>query len=988
MKFSDQLQQALLDEVMGVPGYSGWFEADGPPEVKIKTNVVGDWIWIHSVADYEGVTHDRTSGASGDPYSAHVIRDWIGKAASAPNIVSSIEELDKWALIHTICKRQYTDVGVWGVQEGRWIDNISPDCIVTFRIVSASRFQDVSPESQASPNDADLSLFEVISFDSLIKLLEHENEFLREMAANQLGKFGDTRAVDPFLFKAIKDESSYVREAAIEALGKLGGEKAIECLISIIIESSRYVHETPKRALISVGEPALPFLAPRITSEEEFVSIAIIGIIEQIGGTQSGQVLVAALVEKRPAVRARIIEALPKFGDLQVFDVLIEDLKKGEYEVRLKAAWALGRFQDVRAIEELQAVLVDDHRNIRGEAAEALDELGWQPSTDGETSLYLYARREWDDLAAMGLTAIEAIILALKDADVRSSILSALNEAHVPLNDRRVVKLLVDIFDSEDTIDHRRQEVIRVLARTGVSQAINPLIRIYMTEESEYFTKPAFEAIGYLASSRVPVAKKVIQILTKKGIEEFDDAEIQSYLKLFTIVPATKKQIETFTIFLNSVIARKVKKVTRIAKDLLRIAKLSGDVIEGNRARKVKAVNTIGKKKLPSGAYPLIHALRDEFPGIRMDAVKFLGQIEKGILSLLLDALYSKILRVRFGAIEAIGLNRDNRAARPLLDTFEDPHPSIRQKVAWALSNLHIYRDRHRDLRADILSALEKAMISDNYTPVRINATYSLAEMAHESWKDFSAVKPLLRALSEPEDNVRSNAALGFMNCMSKLADNPKLRAKVVEKLIPLLSDEVDKVRYNAVYALRFSCDATALTSLKAAVCKDDEKMRELVDQAISELEKYVGKTRSSWHRHSGYHTELGFPDDIDRLIEALSDEHKMVRGNAAWTLAELKDKRAFKALLKATKDEYWVVRAYAAAAVAIIRGRGALEALLRLLEDEHWRVRYIVTDNLHKFKSQGGLPALKKQLKDDDERVRDIAKIWYDGLAKKWEKK
>jgi len=165
MKFIDTLRQALIDEVVGVQVSRGeHFEEDNPPEVEIDTKKVGHWIWISTRADYEGASwNPSTDRLKGDPYSAHVFNNWIGEAKSAPRKVSHLDELDSWALLHTEYEREYTDVGSWGVHKGRWIESFSSDGIVTLRIHSNWRFQDVHPETETTSEQFEINRFRVIS---------------------------------------------------------------------------------------------------------------------------------------------------------------------------------------------------------------------------------------------------------------------------------------------------------------------------------------------------------------------------------------------------------------------------------------------------------------------------------------------------------------------------------------------------------------------------------------------------------------------------------------------------------------------------------------------------------------------------------------------------------------------------------------------------------------------------------------------------------
>ncbi|MHA2264347.1 MAG: hypothetical protein ACXAEN_18290, partial [Candidatus Thorarchaeota archaeon] len=63
--------------------------------------------------------------------------------------VSHSEELEEWAQIKTEYACEYTDVGLWGVHEGVWVEEVHEDGIVSLH-KTRGRFQDETPESTAT----------------------------------------------------------------------------------------------------------------------------------------------------------------------------------------------------------------------------------------------------------------------------------------------------------------------------------------------------------------------------------------------------------------------------------------------------------------------------------------------------------------------------------------------------------------------------------------------------------------------------------------------------------------------------------------------------------------------------------------------------------------------------------------------------------------------------------------------------------------------
>jgi HEAT repeat protein len=1034
----------LINEVEGVQGrYGASFEEDGPATVEIKTEVAGPWLRVTSRADYEGATWDHsTDRLSGDPYSAHVFNDWVGEAKSAPSVVSDLEDLNKWALLHTMYERQYTDVGSWGVHVGRWIDSISPDGIVTLKVQSSRRFQDVSPVAETTSEQIDLSLFSDISFDGLIQLLKDENEFVRELSAKLLGILGDSRAVDALLIQATEDVSNYVQKEAILALGAFGGDRAIEGLIGLLLEKDNRTHWADL-SLVEFGEPALDSLFPLIKDDDERVSIRVVRMIGRIGGEKSLDYLIQTIEDERASIRAQAVLALGRSGNARAVDHLIGLLEDESKEVQQRTVRALSELGDKRAVDPLTQYLLAEDKGVRRYAAEALSHLGWKPSNPEETAWHLFAGQEWKKLAAMGESAADTIIKVLQDED-GSSILEPLREAKTSFTDPRAIEPLLDIYSGRDEIDYKRREAIWALGRLKLPQVIRPILEIFLSVERDYLRKAALKSLEDLASSGLAVSDELVPMLKGKRVVKSAYEELQNVFTILAAVPISLEQIKTITPLLKSVVKRDIdKETTATASGLLELSSLITSLSKGDEPTRVLSAEKLGKIGLPSATTALIDALEDRYPPVRTVAAAALGKLGEGAISPLMDALSSKIDIVRIGAAEALGLIRDGRAAEGLLKSLKDKHRIVRQNAAWALGNLYLHRSEFDPIRGKIIRAVAKAVTKDDYYPVRFNAVYSLARIS-----DKRVVKPLLEALFAPEAELRLNASYGF-NKNAGLFRNPesKLQKSVVDKLIMALADGYDRVRYNAADALRLIGGEKALLAMKALLTDDDKYMRELAARGVKEIKSMLGKRRSSWSFSSRYVYELRNPDEIEELIQtllddddavqrsaqvalgemgsialsrmmealqdkegpsqiregaaaalgrigdkravealmiAIEDEVQEVRCNAAWSLAELVDKRSVKALIKATSDEFWLVRLNAVAGLGKIRGKAAFEALLKMLNDEHPRVREIATSFLARFKSPRVIPALEKQLKDEDPGVRKYAKEWLDHLKKK----
>jgi len=97
--------------------------------------------------------------------------------------------------------------------------------------------------------------------EELIRKLRDKVWYVREAAAEALGKIGDLRAVEP-LIKALRDEYSRVREAAAEALEKIEPEwyktevakKQVPEFINALRHWDPGVREAAAKALGKIGD--------------------------------------------------------------------------------------------------------------------------------------------------------------------------------------------------------------------------------------------------------------------------------------------------------------------------------------------------------------------------------------------------------------------------------------------------------------------------------------------------------------------------------------------------------------------------------------------------------------------------------------------------------------------------------------------------------------------------------------------------------------
>ena len=150
-------------------------------------------------------------------------------------------------------------------------------------------------------------------------------------------------------------------------------------------------------------------------------------------GTSDIKGLIKALgYIKDEDVRTAAAGALGQIGDPRAVEPLIAALKDEGESVRSSAARALGKIGDPRAVESLSAALKDKKWHVRKPAAGALDRLAWKPDRGAAGAAYWAAKGEWGKCVEIGAPAVEPLIAALKDEDVRMRAVEALGKIGDP----------------------------------------------------------------------------------------------------------------------------------------------------------------------------------------------------------------------------------------------------------------------------------------------------------------------------------------------------------------------------------------------------------------------------------------------------------------------------------------------------------------------------------------------------------------------------
>jgi HEAT repeat protein len=272
--------------------------------------------------------------------------------------------------------------------------------------------------------------------EPLIVALKDNDSKVREVAVKSLGEIGDETAVEP-LIVALKDESSSVRQKAAEALGKIKDERAVDPLIVLLKSTDWQLKKIVTEALTRIGAPAVEPLIVAFNDKNGQIREEAAKILSQIGDERAVVPLIAALNDKNRSVQKKVKEALVKIGQPAV-KPLVGALKDGgntrkeAISILNKLSWKPANDADKAiwfvatkkwdmcvelgepAVDPLIGALQDNDVRVRESAAKTLVQLGWEPVNNSDKAAYYIAGKEWDKCVELGVTAVSPLIAASK----------------------------------------------------------------------------------------------------------------------------------------------------------------------------------------------------------------------------------------------------------------------------------------------------------------------------------------------------------------------------------------------------------------------------------------------------------------------------------------------------------------------------------------------------------------------------------------------
>jgi len=659
------------------------------------------------------------------------------------------------------------------------------------------------------------------NIDLLGRKLQSSDAEERREAAVDLGRAG--RAAVPLLFRAMSDADWRVRKTAVEALVAIGGADVIQGLVQqLSSHDNAGARNSAIEALVHIGAEAVDALLASLGTPDPDVRKFIVDILGDIRDPRAVPPLINRLEDPDENIRVASVEALGKIKDRRAVDALLDCLTRNDQGwLDYAAAEALGELGDERALGPLLAAL--GRSSLREPVLDSLGKIGnvntlgplisgladplrivrevsmvalaaiYRKSTPADRVKMVQAVRagmseravdfleemllasagELQKAAIAGLgwagreRSIQKLLALLQEEDLEESMVQALETIdgdHVPV-------LFAYLSDENALV---RRTVARVLGKSGLREAEDPLIRL-LSDENGHVRSTAVDALGQLRSKKAVAA--LLELLT----DEYESVQESAIRALAEIGD-------------ESVLDSLVKDFTsRDAHMRKNIALLLGKFSSGKAAD------------------ALAFALKDEEPEVRKAAVQALGDLprDRTNRSLML-AVADDDPEVRMLAAEALGKARRPDAVEALISLLEDPDLWVRAAAARGLG-----RTGGERVSGALASHLDAA--SDIFLLALVEVLGRL--------KAEAALTPLLKLTDHDDPEVRKTV-------LAALAGFPW--EAVQRTVIARLSDPHWSVRKAAIDVLKQKQDAAAEPLLERIAESDpDGTVRHAAKEAL-----------------------------------------------------------------------------------------------------------------------------------------------------------
>lgn len=752
-------------------------------------------------------------------------------------------------------------------------------------------------------------------------------------------------------------------------------------------------------------------------------------------GKAGTPILLRTLKDGDQPTRRAVIKALGKGNNPELMLVLQRYLGDPDPLIVGDVVAAIAEMGGPEAESTLEKCLNARYPLIRMEASWGLQRMGWKPKNDQQRVLSLLGREDWNGLAAMGKTAIPALINSLRETHsaVRAGATETLrNIGPVAIQSLRQVAASSDpnlakvARNALAEIEKKNQQL---KADSHAKPADN---KKYQSELSaslkarESFNKVRTKSGQPEAAVREEVVKPPAPDPSKKKYADELAASVKAREDFRKQVPQkplplagdptsaseeARKDLEVNEVLLKGLndALRKVygdigPRVPIGEEDDITPLKKGDDIALTESSIKAEPApeplpvemkeEEEEEEEEADNFDKLVASLYDRDTNIRISACYALRIYGGRAVPPLVRSLHDPIASVKVAAIESLGEIADPGAKEPLMDCINDDEPDVQIAAVTALGS---YMDN------DVIQRLISLLGHDHYRIITA-ASDALVKI------HYLALPALSGALNHTHMRIRTNAAatLGKMEdqevvpILMKYLEDPseEMRIAIAKALArvgyPALRPLAGMVqggsrlqKLTALDTLGRMSEDEATAAIRPALGDPDQGIRIFALQMIRKRES-LALWRSAWAEQLGgavpkpkgiprlkkddkeLYEQSGGEEDVHTLIQGLKDSNRNVQFAAAMKLTVM-GRPAIEELLNAVKTESPEIRALAEEVIGEMRDV-AVDPLLDALYDESSVVRAIAARNLGRIGAKKGFDSLERAFEtEQDTEVRAI---------------
>lgn len=504
---------------------------------------------------------------------------------------------------------------------------------------------------------------------AVIPLLRSEDPPVRNVAMDVLREVG--RSDVTALAELMEDDDPDIRIFGADILGSTGSAVAVHLLAGALLKDPEV--NVRYQAAVSLGELAYPEAAEALNqalNDDEWVKFAVIEALIKVKAESSVGAMLKALRNSSDLVASNIVEALGEMGYMKAAPTLIERLPQCSGPLANRMVWAiirlvgakslnlLGKEQHKTLVEYMLIAIEDEDEQIQDAAVAGLGSSGGEREFEAIFRLLASLNPERARERMLGIVKVmagmgyhDALDKIMRQGEESERFLAV--DIMSCMDDQRVVRLLVDVFDGQQR-DVQRQ-AIGVLSGKAGPEDQDFFLRVLAEAKDGSILKSAFY---YFARNHLKelIYEKIFPFLDHP-YPDVQEAALEACMSLTGIYMRTK------------------------------FIEMSGDE---NPFRRQMAYYAMRVYKASDILEHLSTGLKDAEKEVRRMAVESLGSLECSInperLRLLSPCLDDPERDVRLAVIEVFGLCDDEESEKYLVRGLYDEDPWIRARCAESLA--------------------------------------------------------------------------------------------------------------------------------------------------------------------------------------------------------------------------------------------------------------------------------------------------------------